>query len=113
MKKIGILSCANFMNMGCPGSDVCWKCFEFARTKKGQFQRYEDEEAQIVATATCGGCPGTRVVKQGMMLVKQGVDVIHLAGCLVQEIPCPYFENDAVAREIEEKTNVPVIVGIE
>ena len=43
----------------------------------------------------------------------QGVDAIHIAGCLVQEVPCPYFENDAVAREIEEKASVPVVVGIE
>jgi len=31
----------------------------------------------------------------------------------VQDVPCPYFENDAVAKEIEKKGNVPVVVGIE
>jgi len=113
MKRIAILACENFMLQGCPGSGVCWKCFEFARDRKGQFQRYQDEEVQIVATATCGGCPGIRVVKQGMMLAKQRVNVIHLAGCMVQDVPCPYFENDAVAKEIEKKGNVPVVVGIE
>ena len=113
MKKIGILACEQFMVKGCPGTDVCWKCFDYARNKKGQFERYGNEEVQVTASATCGGCPGTRVVKRGLMLAKQGVDVIHIAGCMVQEILCPYFENDAVAKEIERKANVPVVVGVE
>lgn len=113
MKKIGILACEQFMVKGCPGTDVCWKCFDYARNKKGQFERYGDEEVQVVATATCGGCPGTRIVKRGMMLAKQGVDVIHIAGCMVQEVACPYFENDTVAEQIEEKSKVHVVVGIE
>ena len=113
MKKVGILACERFMLKGCPGTDVCWKCFDFARNKKGQFAQYGDEEVQVVATATCGGCPGTRVVKQGMMLAKQDVDVIHIAGCMAQEVPCPYFQNDVIAKEIEAKGKVPVVVGIE
>ena len=113
MKKIGLLACETFMLKGCCGSDVCWKCFDYANERKGQFERYGDKKAQIVAMATCGGCPGVRVVKRGMMLAKQGVDVIHLAGCMVQEVPCPYFELDRVAREIKEKTGVSVVIGTE
>lgn len=113
MKKIGILACEQFMLHGCPGTDVCWKCFDFARNKKGQFTRYQHDTVQVVAMATCGGCPGIRVVKRGMMLAKQGVDVIHLAGCMVQEVKCPYFELADIAAEIEKKTGVEVVVGIE
>jgi predicted metal-binding protein len=113
MKKIGILACENFMLKGCPGTDVCWKCFDFAINKKGQFSRYGEEKVQVTAMATCGGCPGTRVVKRGMMLAKQNVDVIHIAGCIVQEIPCPYFKNEEIAKVIEDKTGIPVVIGIE
>ncbi len=113
MKKIGILACEHFMIKGCPGTDVCWKCFDFASNKKGQFEKYGTEDVQVTVTATCGGCPGTRVVKRGMMLAKQGVDVIHIAGCLVQEVPCPYFDNNTIAKEIEKKSGIPVVVGIE
>ncbi|BEP29231.1 CGGC domain-containing protein [Helicovermis profundi] len=113
MKKIGILACEKFMLRGCPGSDVCWKCFDYATNKKGKFEVYEEKNIQVVAMATCGGCPGVRVVKQGMMLAKQNIDAIHFSGCMLQDVKCPYFDVNEIAKEIENKTGIPVIVGIE
>ncbi len=114
MKKVGILGCQNFMQRGCPGSDVCWKCFDFAREKKGQFSRYDDEPVEVVAMANCGGCSGNRMVKQGVMLANKGAEIIHLAGCYAQqEFHCPYVDAGRLKEQIEEKTGRAVVIGIE
>lgn len=113
-KKIGILGCQTFMQRGCPGSDVCWKCFNFAIEKKGQFSQYGNEPIEIVAMANCGGCPGNRIVKQGVMLANKGAEIIHLAGCYSQqEFPCPYVDTNKVKEEIEKKTQATVVIGVE
>lgn len=113
-KKIGILGCQTFMQRGCPGSDVCWKCLNFANEKKGLFAQFGDEPLEIVALANCGGCPGNRMVKQGIMLANKGAEVIVLAGCYAQmELPCPYVDTKKLKDEIEKKTQATVMIGIE
>lgn len=64
--------------------------------------------------ANCGGCPGNRMVKQGVMLVNKGAEIIHLAGCYAQqEYPCPYVDANKLKEQIEGKTGRAVVIGIE
>ena len=113
--KVGILACQLYQNLGCPGKEACVKCHDHVNNLKGKFEQYKDKGgAQIVAFTNCGGCPGVRTVKRAIFgLKEQGAEVIHIADCVKTEIPCPYLDPiQDVAKKIEEKTELPVVVGI-
>ncbi len=103
-KKIGIIICDRYSS--CAGG----KCFKSLNERVGVFKRYQDEEVEVVGYTSCGGCPGGNIEYAPEEMKKNGVDVIHLAtGMIVGYPPCPrtkYFK-----RYIEEKFNIPVVVG--
>ena len=113
--KVGILACQLYVCDGCPGKEACVKCFDHVNNLKGKFEQYKYQGgAQIVAFANCGGCPGVRTVKRAIFgLKEQGAEVIHIADCVKTEVPCPHLKPiEDVAKKIEEKTGLKVVVGI-
>jgi predicted metal-binding protein len=102
--KIGIIICDRYRT--CAGG----KCLRSMRNREGAFSRYKDEEIELVGYTTCNGCPGGNIEYAGDEMVKNGVQVIHLAtGLLVGYPPCPYI--DTFKNFLEKRYDVEVILG--
>ena len=103
--KIGIIICDRYHT--CGGG----KCFRSMKKREGAFSIYgKDEELEIVGYTTCGGCPGGNIEYVPEEMIKNGVDVIHLAtGLVVGYPPCPYINQ--FRNFIKEKYKAKVVVG--
>ena len=103
--RIGIIICDRYRS--CGGG----KCFRAFHRREGAFDIYkEDENAEIVGFANCGGCPGGNIEYVPEEMKKNGAKVIHFAtGFIVGYPPCPYINH---FREfIKEKFDMEVVVG--
>jgi predicted metal-binding protein len=102
--KIGIIICDRYRM--CAGG----KCLRSLRNREGAFSIYQDQEVELVGYATCGGCPGGNIEYGPGEMVKNGVDVIHLAtGFVVGYPPCPHI---AYFRDfIQERYGIDVVIG--
>lgn len=103
--KIGIIICDRYHT--CGGG----KCFRSMKNREGAFSIYpQDEELEIVGYTTCGGCPGGNIEYVPEEMIKNGVEVIHLAtGLIVGYPPCPRIEQ--FKNFIEEKYKIKVVYG--
>ena len=103
--KIGIIICDRYKK--CAGG----KCFRAVQNREGAFDIYAKEEIlEIVGYTTCGGCPGGNIEYAPEEMIKNGVDVIHLAtGLVVGYPPCHRIEH--FKNFIEDKYGIKVIVG--
>lgn len=102
--KIGIILCDRYSN--CAGG----KCLRAIRNREGAFSRYKNTEIELVGITTCGGCPGGNIEYAGEEMLKNGVEVIHLAtGFLVGYPPCPYI--DTFIPFLKERYKVSVVAG--
>ena len=103
--KIGIIICDRYHT--CAGG----KCLRALRNREGAFSIYsKEDELELVGYTTCGGCPGVNIEYAPEEMVKNGVQVIHLAtGLIVGYPPCPYitFFRDF----INEKYGIEVVIG--
>jgi predicted metal-binding protein len=102
--KIGIIICDRYRM--CAGG----KCLRSLREREGAFSIYEDQDVELVGYATCGGCPGGNIEYGPGEMLKNGVDVIHLAtGLVVGYPPCPHI---AYFRDfIKARYGVDVVIG--
>jgi predicted metal-binding protein len=104
MKKLGIIICDRWNT--CAGG----KCLRALQRREGAFERYGNEEIEVVGYTTCGGCPGGNIEYAPAEMRKNGADVIHLAtGFLVGYPPCPYI--DDFIRLISTKFEMDVVLG--
>ncbi|WP_319581668.1 CGGC domain-containing protein [uncultured Pseudodesulfovibrio sp.] len=102
--KIGIVICDRYRR--CAGG----KCLRALNNREGAFSRYEGKDVQLVGYTTCAGCPGGNVEYLGDEMVKNGVDVIHLAtGLLVGYPPCPNI--GTFKKFLEGRYGIEVVVG--
>jgi predicted metal-binding protein len=102
--KIGIIICDRYRN--CAGG----KCFKAMKNREGAFSIYTDQEIELVGYTGCGGCPGGNVEYSPNEMLKNGVQVIHLAtGFVVGYPPCPFIRE--FKDTIEIKYGIPVIIG--
>ena len=86
------------------------KCFRAAANREGAFSVYKDNEIEIAAFTTCGGCPGGNIESAPEEMQKNGITHIHFAtGFIVGYPPCPYMEY--FKNFIEEKYGMKVIHG--
>jgi len=85
--KIGIIICDRYRM--CAGG----KCLRSLHNREGAFSIYKDvPELELGGYTTCGGCPGGNIEYAPEEMVKNGVQVIHLAtGLVVGYPPCPYI----------------------
>lgn len=103
--KIGIIICDRYST--CAGG----KCFKAMKNREGAFNIYGKNEAiEIVGYTSCGGCPGGNIEYTPEEMIKNGVDVIHLAtGLVVGYPPCHRIEH--FKNFIQEKYGLKVVVG--
>jgi len=102
--KIGIIICDRYRE--CAGG----KCFRALKNREGAFDKYKDQEIEIIGYTTCGGCPGGNVEYAPAELQKNGAEVIHLAtGFVVGYPPCPYVEH--FRDFIKTKYRMKVVIG--
>jgi predicted metal-binding protein len=81
------------------------------RNREGAFQRYKGQDIELVGYSTCNGCPGGNIEYVGQEMVKNGVQVIHLAtGFVVGYPPCPYLQTFKAF--LEKRFNVEVVIGM-
>ena len=102
--KIGIIICDRYRR--CAGG----KCFRSLREREGAFSRYAGMEVEVAGYTTCDGCPGGNIEYAGEEMVKNGVEVIHLAtGLIVGYPPCPYI--NTFVEFLEKRFPVEVVLG--
>ncbi len=103
-QKIGIIICDRYKS--CAGG----KCFRAFAAREGAFSRYLDQDVEIAAYTSCGGCPGRNIEYAPAEMQKNGVSVVHFAtGFLVGYPPCPYMEH--FEQLIKEKYHMEVVFG--
>lgn len=104
MKKIGIVICDRYST--CAGG----KCFRALKERVGGFERYKDEDVELVGYTTCGGCPGGNIEYAPEEMKKNGAEILHLAtGFVVGYPPCPHiFE---FMKFVPEKYGMDLVVG--
>ena len=104
IKHIGIIICDRYRR--CAGG----KCLRALRNREGAFRRYRDVDVELVGYTTCDGCPGGNIEYAGDEMVRNGVEVIHLAtGLVVGYPPCPYI--DTFKAFLESRYPVEVVIG--
>ena len=102
--KIGIIICDRYHT--CAGG----KCFRALHNFEGAFSAYKNQEVELGAFTTCGGCPGVNIEYAPEEMKKNGVTHVHFAtGFLVGYPPCPYIEH--FEKFITEKYGMKVIIG--
>jgi len=109
MKKVAIVGCGSYMQSGygCPGE---WRCLKAATLGEHSFS----EPASVVSFVSCE-CPGrTLVPTLGMAakLSEMKPDAIHFSTCMAKALPgCPYIKAEDMAKLVEEKTGIKVVLG--
>ena len=103
--NIGIIICDRYKS--CAGG----KCFKSLRNRDGAFDIYsKNENVELVGYSSCGGCPGGNIEYAPEEMIKNGVEIIHLAtGFVVGYPPCPYIKE--FKELIEVKYNLKVVIG--
>ena len=79
--KIGLIRCLQTEDM-CPATTD----LKIMRNKKNAFEGIE-EEIELIALNTCGGCPGKKAVTRAEGMVARGADAIVLASLSLRVIP--------------------------
>jgi predicted metal-binding protein len=109
MKKIAVIGCGAYMESGygCPGE---WRCLKAAALGEGKIET----PSSVAAFVKCE-CPGRALVPTVGMSMKMSEikpDEIYLSSCLVNAKPgCPYSNAEEMAKTIEDKTGIKVILG--
>lgn len=109
MKKVAIIGCGAYMDngYGCPGE---WRCLKAAALGEGKF----DAPSSVVSFLKCE-CPGRPLVANTGMAMKLSEikpDQIYMSSCMVNAKPgCPYGDIEEMAKAIEDKFSIPVVLG--
>lgn len=88
--KVGLIRCMQTEDV-CPAAND----FRSVKEKTGIFEGIE-EEIEIVAVNTCGGCPGKKAVPRTKNMIDAGADTIVFASCIKRGTPfgypCPFAQ---------------------
>ena len=103
--KIAVVRC-DIVSEACPGVG----CFKAFNERKSHFEAY-DEDTQMIAFFTCGGCSGRRVYRLVNALKKHGLDAVHLSSCILMEDTYPKCSNlDNIKKTIQD-AGIKVVEG--
>ncbi len=103
--KIAVLRC-DIVSEACPGVG----CFKAFNERKSHFETY-NENVQLIAFFTCGGCSGRRVYRLVNALKKYDLDVVHLSSCMLMEDTYPKCPNlDSIKKTIKD-AGIKVVEG--
>ncbi len=109
MKTVAVIGCGAYMESGygCPGE---WRCLKAAALGEGKF----GEPSQVISFVRCE-CPGRSTAPNLGMAVKLSEmkpDAVYLSSCLVSARPgCPYATAEDLAKILEDKTGLLIILG--
>lgn len=109
MEKVAIVGCGAYMDSGygCAGE---WRCLKAAALGEGNIE----SPSQVLAFVKCE-CPGRSVVANTGLAIKMlemKPDKIYLSSCFANAKPdCPYNEAQEMAKILENKTGIPVLLG--
>jgi predicted metal-binding protein len=109
MQKVFIVGCGAYMDAGygCPGE---WRCLKAAALGEGKF----GAPVQVMGFIRCE-CPGRTIaptVGMTARLAEVKPDAIYFSTCLVDARPgCPYGSAEDLAKILETRAGVPVILG--
>jgi len=110
MEKILIVGCKKAMDDVCIG---CSRCLVAFNRREGDFNRYVDEEAEVMGLLNCGDCPGATIVTRLAQVslwnkpMDEKVTKVHVAPCILDH--CPHATT--LIKKIEAKSGVEVIKG--
>jgi predicted metal-binding protein len=115
MAKIAIVGCKRIQDQLCI---ACEKCLKAMSNREGEFERYKDDELELVALGNCGDCPGLIVPKVLLMTeiadnIGREFDTIHLGTCVVKAKKtgkCP-LDFDQVTTIMKENFGKEVVIG--
>lgn len=115
MARIAILYCKRIQDHSCI---ACAKCHKGMAERQGEFQRYADEEIELVGMTDCGNCPGLTVPRVKLLneVVKgldRSIDTIHLGTCMkmaMETADCP-IDFDNLQALLEDRFGVEVVLG--
>ncbi|MHC1590838.1 MAG: CGGC domain-containing protein [Candidatus Helarchaeales archaeon] len=106
LMKIAIVRCERTQE-SCPGTS----CLTSFQERKFTFERY-GENAELVGFFSCGGCPGRRIFRLIRAIKEEsGLDVIHVASCILKEEPFPKCHHKKDIIESIKKMGIDVVLG--
>lgn len=104
--KLGLIRCMQTEDM-CPATTD----LKVIKEKKGAFEGVE-EDIELIAINTCGGCPGKKAVIRASEMVKRGANTIALASCITKGtpigFPCPNAKiiKEAVSKRLGDSIKI-------
>lgn len=105
-KRVAIVRCDR-TEESCPGTS----CLTSFSDRLHTFKEY-GEDAELVGFFSCGGCPGRRIFRLIRSLKEEGgVDVIHVASCILKETPFPKCTHKGDIINSIKNLGVEVILG--
>jgi predicted metal-binding protein len=106
IKKVAIVRCERTQE-SCPGTS----CLTSFLERKHTFKNY-DKDAKLVGFFSCGGCPGRRIFRLVRNIKEEiGVDVIHIASCVLKETPFPKCLHKKDIIKSIKNMNVDIVLG--
>jgi len=110
MEKVLIVGCKRAMDDTCM---ACSRCLVGFNRREGEFNRYKDDDVELIGLLNCGDCPGAAVVTRLAQMnlwnkpMSEKPSVIHIGPCIIDH--CPY--KDTIVNKIKAKSGVEVISG--
>ncbi len=110
MEKVLIVGCKKSMDDVCIG---CSRCLVGFNRKDGEFQRYKDQDVELIGLLNCGDCPGASIIPRLVQMnlwnkpMDEKVTKIHIAPCIKDH--CPH--KDIIIEKIMAKSGTKVILG--
>lgn len=110
MEKILIIGCKTVMDDVCIG---CSRCLVAFNRRVGVFERYKDQDAEVMGLLNCGGCPGAGIVPRLAQVklwnapMEEKPTKIHIGPCLADH--CPHSET--IIKKITTKSGIETIIG--
>lgn len=110
MEKILIVGCKKAMDDVCIG---CSRCLVGFNRRAGAFERYKDQDAQLLGLINCGDCPGATIVTRLAQVklwnapMNEKPTKVHVAPCILDH--CPYKED--ILRKLHAKAGVELVEG--
>ncbi len=92
---------------------ACSRCMVAFNRNAGEFERYKDQDAELIGILNCGDCPGASIVPRLAQInlwnkpLEEKVTKVHIGPCIVDH--CPHKET--LITKIKAKAGVEVIEG--
>ncbi len=109
MERLLVLGCSKTMDKICVG---CSRCLVAFNRYEGEFSRYREDKAELIALASCGDCPGSTLSARLALMKLWNAPLgeeptkIHLAPCLAN---CAHSES--IVDKLRSKCAIEIVNG--